>query len=330
MHEIPSDISSPVTAMDTGSARSWTTPHRRCSTLAWSAAVLGLGLALAACSSSGADAGKASASGSTTGGSAAVTAKFASQLPASIRSAGVLSDVSSFDYPPYDNTDSGGKLVGGEVEILNAAAPLLGVKMQYKRLTQFSALIPAVTSGRDDMAGESIGITAERRKQVSFVRYGAIGEGLLVKAGNPSGVSATTVCGHSVATEAGAVENSFYATVSKACTSAGKKPVKIDVYGDEPSQVLSVTSGHDDAVGVGSTTVVSIAAGSKGKLVAVSGLVPGGGLAIGFVIPKSNPRLGTALASALTSLQQSGELAKINKKYNLASSLGVKFLPATG
>lgn len=292
--------------------------------------------ALAACSSSGGSPNTSSSSpnspangGQSTAKTGGGTAPFNSQLPDKIRSAGVLTDVSAFDYPPYDSTSASGALEGGEVDLLNAAASLLGVKMSYRRLTEFSALIPAVTNGRVDMAGESIGITADRLKQVSFVEYGSIGEGLMVKKGNPSGLSTSDVCGHSVAVEAGAVEVTFYGDVSKKCTDAGKPKVKVDVYATEPAQVLAVESGHDDAVGVGSTTTATIAKSSKGALVDLPGLVAGGDLAIGFVVAKDNPQLGQALTSAIKSLQQSGKLDAINKKWNLATTLHVAFHPGT-
>jgi polar amino acid transport system substrate-binding protein len=285
--------------------------------------------ALAACNSSGTSPNSTGSAGQSTAGTGGGSAPFNSMLPEKIRSSGVLRDVSAFDYPPYDLTSASGALEGGEVDMLNAAAPLLGVKMSYSRLTEFSALIPAVTNGRVDMAGESIGITADRLKQVSFVEYGSIGEGLMVKKGNPSGLSTSDVCGHSVAVEAGAVEVTFYGDVSNKCTDAGKPKVTVDVYATEPAQVLAVESGHDDAVGVGSTTTATIAKSSKGALVDLPGLVAGGDLAIGFVVAKSDPQLGQALTSAIKKLQESGTLDAINKKWKLATKLNVAFHPGT-
>jgi polar amino acid transport system substrate-binding protein len=257
------------------------------------------------------------------------TARFADQLPDNIRSAGVLRDVSPFTYPPYDYASPSGDLVGGEVDILNAVGPLLGVKMKYERISGFAAMIPAIVSGRFDMAGESIGITPPRRKQVAFVQYGAIGEGLLVRTGNPTGLKVTDLCGHSVAVEAGTSEVSVYPDISQKCVAAGKKKVTVNVYANNPAQVLAVVSGHDDAAGVGSTAVPAIAKASNDKLVDAGGLVPGYDLPIGFVVAKDNLALGKALESALSYLLQNGELAKINAKYNLAASLSVQFLPAT-
>jgi polar amino acid transport system substrate-binding protein len=289
----------------------------------------GVTMAGTACGSSSSPGASSTASAGTGSQGASVSARFASQLPASIRSAGVLSDVSAFNYPPYDYTSSAGAYVGGEVAILNEAAALLGVKMQYQRLTEFSALIPAVADGRVNMAGESVGITAPRRQQVAFVEYGITGEGLLVKQGNPSGISVTNVCGHSVSVESGAVEVPFYQDLSKQCVAQGKKPIAVDVFANEPAQVLAVEDGHADAVGVGSTTTASIAKTSNGALVDLPGLVPGGALPLGFIVNRNETALGKALTSAFSYLLSTGELARINKQYNLVTTLKVQFLPAT-
>jgi polar amino acid transport system substrate-binding protein len=256
-------------------------------------------------------------------------ARFWDLLPASIQKAGVITDASAFDYPPYAYTSASGAYTGGEIAILNDVAPLLGIKFTYERLTEFSALVPAVGDGRVEMASESVGVTAPRRKVVSYVEYGITGEGLLVKKGNPSGISVDNICGHSVSVEAGAVEVSFFGDISTQCTKHGKKPVDVEVYSTEPAQVLAVEDGHADAVGVGSTTTISIATESKGALTALPGLIPGGSLGLGFIFNPKEGQLAKAFQSAMFYLHTNGELAQINKKWDLVTTLHVQYLPAT-
>jgi polar amino acid transport system substrate-binding protein len=288
--------------------------------------LVAVALATAACSSSSST---STASSSSSSGTAATSAALASMLPANIRSAGVITYASAFDYPPYDYTSSSGGYAGGEIAILDAIEPLLGVQFKFTQLTEFSALVPAVADGRVEMAGESVGVTPARRQQVSYVQYGTTGEGLLVRKGNPSGISATNVCGHSISVEAGAVEGPFYTAIGQQCVKAGKKPVDVQTYATEPAQVLAVEAGHADAVGVGSTTVVSIAAKSNGSLVALPGLVPGGALPLGFIFNPSEVQLAKAFEAALNQLMQDGTLAKINNQYNMVTTLGVTYLPQT-
>lgn len=278
------------------------------------ALVSGLGVAATA-APSGASSGKA---------------KFHSLLPASIQKSGTITDASAFDYPPYAYTASTGKYTGAEITMLDDLAPLLGVKFQFKHYTEFSSLVPAVGDGRVEMASESVGITPPRLKIVSYVEYGLTGEGLLVQKGNPSGITDSAICGHSVAVEAGAVEVTFYKTISAKCTAAGKPAVTVPVYATEPAQVLAVEDGHADAVGVGSVTVRTIADKSNGSLVALHGTVPGGTLPLGLVFNPKETKLMKAVYQGVKYLEKKGVLAKINKKYDFVNSFKVRIVPSTG
>lgn len=298
--------------------------------LTWVAALASVGLvgAIAACSSSAGSTTAAASSPASAAATASSTAsaRFASLLPSQITEAGTISDASAFDYPPFDSTSSSGAFVGGEVDMLNDAAALLGVKMSYQRLTEFSSLLPAVTSGRVDMAAESFGVTTARLAEVDYVEYGGAGEGLLVAKGNPSGISLSDICGHSLSIEAGAIEATYYALVSKTCVAGGKQPIKLDIYSDEPSQLLAVESGHDDAMAVGSTTTASIAADSGGKLVSLPGIVPGTLGAIGVIVPKTDVQLAKALDAALTYMDQNGTLTTINNKWDMVNVVKVRLI----
>lgn len=303
------------------------TPHAARRTLASAVALAGVLIACSACGGSASSQSETSSSGP----SSSSGAKFASMLPDNVRTDGVIKYASAFNYPPYDFIDDSGANVGAEVDMLDAMEPLLGVTFDEQKITEFSALVPAVGNGRVEMAGESIAVTPERQKQVSYVVYGEIGEGLLVKAGNPSGLSTEDVCGHSVAVEGGAVEESEYKAMSDKCVAAGKEPVDVQVYATEPAQVLAVENGHADAVAVGSSTVASIADKSNGKLEALPGTVdvPGGTLAIGFVFNPNEEQLAQAIEAALNDLLTTGKLDEINKKWGFATKLYVKYLPST-
>lgn len=301
------------------------------------AAVVALCTVAAACSSSSnnpsgnaqAGSGTGTSAGGGTGSSGQGTLR--NMLPASIRSRGYINDASSFDYPPWDLKASSGGYEGIEPDILNAIAPILGVKIHFVHLQGFATLIPAVASGRVDMAAESIGVLPDRRTQVSYAQYIMLEDGLLAKKGNPSGISVNNVCGHSVSVESGAEEVALYQNISKQCVKAGKKPVDVQSYSSESSQVLALQSGHADAVGVGTEVCAYIAKQSNGALEALPGAIPNNKLPAGMVVSKSNRQLGMALVAALKQLEKSGELGKILQKWGLNSrQINIKFLPATG
>lgn len=125
------------------------------------------------------------------------------------------------------------------------------------------------------------------------------------------------------------MEVTEYQGLSSQCVKQGKKPIGVQVYSAEATQVLAVETGHADAVAVTSPAVESIAAASDGKLVPVSGLVPGGTLDIGLVFNKSENALAKAFAAALKYMLNDGQLAAINSKFGgMAASLSVRFIPS--
>lgn len=282
----------------------------------------------------GAGCGSSSSSSSNSHATAAAAktasaAQFANLLPADIRSSGVLTYASEFDYPPYDYTSSSGAYTGGEIAILNAVAPLLGVKFKDTNLA-FASLVPAMGEGKFNLAGNQVEVSAARRKVVSYVTYGTVGQGIVVPKGNPSGVNVNNMCGHSLATETGTITVTELQAASKACTTAGKKPITIDIYSTSPASVLAVENGHANGF-VGSTTSsVGVAAQSKGKLVALPGVIAGTSSGVGFIFNPKDVQLAKAFQAAMTKLLQDGELAKINQQWVLATSVGVQYLPATG
>jgi polar amino acid transport system substrate-binding protein len=298
-------------------------------------------LLIAACGSSGGDKSAAGASAGGTGAAGgpasgaasggAGTSSAAAMLPAKYKSSGKIVDASAFDYPPYDYTDAGGKYVGLEPDILQAIAPMLGVKISYTKLSGFASLVPAVSSGRVDMASSSIGVTTERLKQVGYAQYMVMREGLAVKKGNPKNISVDDLCGHSVAVETGAIEVDEYKSLASKCAADGKPKLDVQTFSSESAQVLAVSSGRVDAVAVGAVTVAELAKQNP-QLEAVDGYVDVGTppVPIGFAVGPDNPGLAQALAAALKELKDSGKLEPILAKYDINSDLvDVKYVAST-
>lgn len=312
--------------------------RRRPITLA--SAVVGVML-VAACSSSGtssngsngANSGSSAGGGSSSGAAAsgATSGSAAALLPAKYKSSGTIVDASAFDYPPYDYTDSSGNYVGLEPDLLKAIGTVLGVKINYTKLSGFASLIPAVASGRVDMASSSIGVTEDRRSQVAYAQYMVMREGLAVKKGNPKNVSSSDVCGHSVAVETGAIEVAEYQSLAKKCASEGKPKLDVETFSSESAQVLAVSSGRVDAVAVGAITVVSLAKQNPG-LQAVDGYVDVGAppVGIGLAVAPDNAGLAQSLAAAMKQLQANGTLKTIFAKYGIPNDLtSVSYIPST-
>ena len=80
--------------------------------------------------------------------------------------AGVLRVGSETTFPPFEFTD-GDKYVGFDVDLSEAIAKKLGLKMEFKSMG-FDALIPAVQSGDIDMIAAGFNSTPEREKALDF------------------------------------------------------------------------------------------------------------------------------------------------------------------
>lgn len=85
---------------------------------------------------------------------------------ATIQKSGVIKAATEGQFKPF-NYFEGKKLTGYEIEVMEALAKKMGLKVEWKALG-FDALIAAVKQDRFDLAIASHGITAERQKSVDF------------------------------------------------------------------------------------------------------------------------------------------------------------------
>ena len=92
-------------------------------------------------------------------------------LPQKYRDAGVINLVTDAKYPPFQYIDDAGKMVGFEVDLWDAIAERLNVKVEVTSVA-FDSMIPGVQSGRWDISMEGITDNAERQAVVRFVDYG--------------------------------------------------------------------------------------------------------------------------------------------------------------
>lgn len=72
-----------------------------------------------------------------------------------------------YDMPPYGYVGDGGSVSGIDIEIVNAIAKKLGVKVQLKQVTA-QTRIPMLVSGNIDLVAAGIGHTLEREQAVDF------------------------------------------------------------------------------------------------------------------------------------------------------------------
>ncbi len=81
--------------------------------------------------------------------------------------AGKLTISMSADFPPYENLDDSGDIVGIEVDIMNLIAEQLGLELQIDDMDFDSALL-AVQQGKSDMVVSGVTITDDRKLVMHF------------------------------------------------------------------------------------------------------------------------------------------------------------------
>lgn len=108
--------------------------------------------------------------GSTSDSSSASKASSDKDPLQSIKDAGVLKVGLSADYSPFEFhalIDGKDKIVGADVDLMNAIGKELGVKVEFMDM-DFDAVLTALQQGKVDMAASGISATPERKESFDF------------------------------------------------------------------------------------------------------------------------------------------------------------------
>jgi polar amino acid transport system substrate-binding protein len=248
---------------------------------------------------------------------------------------GKLEICADFPYPPMEFYDDNGNPEGSDVEIGNEIGRRLGLQTQWVN-TVFDTIIEALQSPKCDLIISDMNITADRNKQISFIKYFQAGQSMLAAKGNPQNInSMTDLCGKSVAVESGTTEADYlqgtgdYATsggVTQDCTKAGK-PAPNVVIAQKDSDALQQLQSGKVAVYFADSPVTAyyvVTQPNQFQLVGqVVGLTPVGiGLSCGSATDCTNAPLtplGQAVETVLKSMMADGTYQKILDKWQLSS-----------
>lgn len=228
-------------------------PRRRTRRTAAAVAALAMICSIAAAcgSSKGTSSTSSAGGGDSTGGKVTVAGHsitadptLVAELPAAVKTKGVLADITYNNAPP-DESVVDGKLVGWEVDLGAAVAAELGLKWQPTASGAFDSFIPGLQNGRYNTSFTSFIQTPERLKQIDIVTYYNVGTGFAVKAGNSLAIKAPTdLCGHSVAV----IEGSAFIQQLQGikCSAAAKPAVKVQSFPSDSAAELAVSSGRSE------------------------------------------------------------------------------------
>lgn len=236
-------------------------------------------------------------------------------LPAAIKSAGKLVVGINVPYAPNEYKDPSGKIVGWEVEFLDAVATKLGVTTSYQE-SGFDNIIPSVKGGKYTVGMSSFTDNKTREAQVDFVNYYSAGFQWAAPAGKP--VDPNNACGLKVAVQSTTTEETDdLPTKSKACTAAGKKPITIIKIDSQDAVNQAVILGQADAFDADSPITQYAVKQSGGKL-QLSGDIYGAA-PYGLAVAKDAGTLKEALQKAIQSMIDDGTYKQILDKWGVTA-----------
>ena len=145
--------------------------------------------------------------------------------PASLSAPNISGDTVNFcsdtTYPPMESIENG-KAVGADIDIGSAIVKLWGKKAEFST-TGFDVLIPALQAKKCDAIISALSDNPGRAKEVDFADYVLVGTLMMVKKGNPAGITdLASLSGKVVAVQAATTQKAMLDAENKALAKSGK------------------------------------------------------------------------------------------------------------
>ncbi|HEY6480057.1 MAG TPA: ABC transporter substrate-binding protein [Streptosporangiaceae bacterium] len=238
-------------------------------------------------------------------------------MPGAIKSKGTLVVAADATYAPNEFIAPDGKtVIGMDADMARALGNVMGLQVNMTNAT-FDTILPGLQSGKYDLGMSSFTDTKARQKIVDFVTYFEAGTSFYVKtSGGPAVKSLADLCGHTVAVEKGTTQQTDAQSQATKCTGAGKAAVTVQVFNDQNSVNLALSSGRAQ-VAMADSPVAEYQVKKSNGTFKISG--PSYANApYGIAVPKNNGMTKPVLA-ALKHLMADGTYTQILKKWGLQS-----------
>jgi polar amino acid transport system substrate-binding protein len=241
------------------------------------------------------------------------------QLPEEIQKAGALKIGTEALYPPFESFAEDNKtIVGLDPDLANALGQVLGVKVTMTH-TAFDGLLTALDGGRFDLVMAAITDTKERQAQYDFVDYFTTGQAIVVKKGNPEGISAIEdLCGKNVSVLVASTQEKLLGEFNADQCASDK--IKVTALPNDKDALLQVQSGRAQASftqdAVGRYNSRTIGGGNQFEVANTEPVLP---VPVGIVFTKEDTELRDAVKAALEALIANGTYDEILEKNDLSS-----------
>ncbi|MBD8616015.1 cystine ABC transporter substrate-binding protein [Pseudomonas putida] len=223
-----------------------------------------------------------------------------------IKDAGVINVGLEGTYPPFSFVDENGKLTGFEVQLSEALAKELGVKVKLQA-TPWAGILAALDSKRLDIVVNQVTISEERKKKYDFsTPYTISGIQAVVAKKNADSIKqASDLAGKKVGMGLGTnYEQWLKDNVPSAI---------VKTYDDDPTKYQDLRVGRIDAILVDRLAAFDLI-NKTNETLALAGDAFSRQEA-GIAVRKGEPELLKALDDALEKLRKDGTLAKLSKQW---------------
>lgn len=272
-------------------------------------------LTLSGCSK-GSESGSGASGAGGTGVKAQKVEEIAATVPAEIRSTGKLVVGVNIPYAPNEFKDASGKIVGFDVDLMNAVAATLGLTAEYRE-ADFAKIIPSIQQGTFNVGMSSFTDTLERQKSVDFVDYFSAGIQWAQRPG--AGIDPNNACGKKVAVQATTTEETDELPAkSKKCVDAGQPEIQIVKFDGQDAATNAVVLGQVDAMSADSPVTAYAIKQSNGKLEAAGEIFEAA--PYGWPVKKDSP-LAQSLLKALEHLISTGDYKTIATNWGVEKGM---------
>jgi len=242
--------------------------------------------------------------------------------PDAIKAAGKIVWCVDVSYPPEEFYAADGTTAqGSDIDFATEIGKRLGVGTQIDN-TGFDGIIPALLAKKCDLIISGMNDTEERAKQVDFVDYLKVGQGLLVAAGNPKGIhTLEDLSGKAVAVQLGTTNKDALDAANDKLKAAGKAPIDIQTYQQDTDGFQQLALGRVDAFSTDSPVVAYYNSKPENAGKFEVGGTPIDPAPIGIAVTKDNTALRDAVKAAVDAMYADGTMKSIVDKWGMTDAV---------
>ena len=242
----------------------------------------------------------------------------AQTLPDEIAASKTIRIAVNSGYVPMEMRDPQGNLTGFDVDLANAIAKILGVKLEWQD-GSFEQLMPALRSQRADMIISGISDLPARRSDFDFIDYIKSGAVFFVATSAADIKTLADLCGKAISTPRGTSYVGIIGRWSDAnCVKDGKPPITVLAPTDAASMLSDIRQGRAAGGMQGTESVPSVMKREPGVYRVLGDPVTNA--LQGIVFLKSDTQLRDAVMAALQKVIADGEYDTLIKKWDLTLS----------